>query len=36
MKEVAEILGLAEGTVKAHLHSGRATLERRLRLEGER
>ena len=31
--EIAEILGTAEGTVKKHLHEGRQTIIRRLRLE---
>jgi RNA polymerase sigma-70 factor (ECF subfamily) len=31
--EIAQILGTAEGTVKRHLHDGRQTLARRLRLE---
>ena len=31
--EIAEILGTAEGTVKKHLHEGRRTVVRRLRLE---
>ena len=31
--EIAEILGTAEGTVRKHLHDGRQTLSRRLRLE---
>jgi RNA polymerase sigma-70 factor (ECF subfamily) len=30
--EVARVLGCAEGTVKAHLHNGRAALARRLPL----
>ncbi len=33
--EIAEILGVAEGTVKAHLHSARSTLARRLGLGSE-
>jgi RNA polymerase sigma-70 factor (ECF subfamily) len=33
--EVAEILGCAEGTVRAHLHQGRETLRRRLALDEE-
>jgi RNA polymerase sigma-70 factor, ECF subfamily len=33
--EVARVLGCAEGTVKAHLHTGRATLARRLTLMTE-
>lgn len=31
--EIARVLGTAEGTVKKHLHDGRGTLARRLRLE---
>jgi RNA polymerase sigma-70 factor, ECF subfamily len=31
--EVARVLGTAEGTVKKHLHEGRKTIVRRLRLE---
>jgi RNA polymerase sigma-70 factor, ECF subfamily len=33
--EVARVLGCAEGTVKAHLHNGRAALARRLAASGE-
>jgi RNA polymerase sigma-70 factor, ECF subfamily len=33
--EVARVLGCAEGTVKAHLHTGRETLARRLALIAE-
>ena len=32
--EIAEILGIAEGTVKAHLHRGRVALAERLEQEG--
>jgi DNA-directed RNA polymerase specialized sigma24 family protein len=31
--EVAEILDIAPGTVKKHLHDGRRTLARRLRVQ---
>jgi len=31
--EISQILGTADGTVKKHLHDGRLTLARRLRLE---
>jgi Sigma-70, region 4 len=34
--EIARVLGCAEGTVKAHLHHGRAALGRRLALFEER
>jgi RNA polymerase sigma-70 factor, ECF subfamily len=33
--EVARVLGCAEGTVKAHLHTGRETLAQRLALIAE-
>ena len=33
--DVAEILGLAEGTVRAHLHQGRQALRARLKLDDE-
>ncbi len=33
--EVAEVLEMAPGTVKKHLHDGRKTLARRLRTEGD-
>jgi DNA-directed RNA polymerase specialized sigma24 family protein len=34
--DIAQVLGCAEGTVKAHLHHGRKALGRRLALFEER
>lgn len=36
VSDIAAVLELAEGTVKAHLHKGRASLARRLHIDEER
>lgn len=34
--DIAAVLGIAEGTVKAHLHKGRESLARRLGADGSK